>query len=217
MRFMKEKGRKLSDAEKRRLTRFEATCAQLAEKGYSKNELTVGIVKANVITLLIAIPVCVILVFLFFFFNDADAFRSLHASSLSSLLLYLAAFLALIVIHELIHGLTWGIFAEDHFKSIEFGFMKEYLTPYCTCGVPLRKGQYILGALMPLIVLGLIPSIIAIAAGSFPLLIIGMLMIIGAGGDIIITAKILAYKKQSEDILYIDHPTEAGGVVFEKK
>jgi hypothetical protein len=119
-------------------------------------------------------------------------------------------------VHELVHGITWGIFAAHHFKDIEFGVMWQLLTPYCTCTVPLTKRQYILGGLMPLIVLGIIPTAIAIAAGSFFWLIIGLVMILSAGGDILLVWKLIRYKTDKQDVLIYDHPTKAGSIVFEK-
>ena len=126
------------------------------------------------------------------------------------------AMLVLIVVHELIHGLVWSFFAERGFKDIEFGFMVKYLTPYCTCGVPLSKGQYIAGALAPLVLLGVVPMIWGILAGSFPVLLVGIIMADSAAGDIQIVWQILRYKSCSSDVVYIDHPTQGGGVIFER-
>ena len=122
----------------------------------------------------------------------------------------------LVVVHELVHGITWSFFTENHWKDIEFGFMKEYLTPYCTCACPLTRGQYIIGTLMPLVLLGLIPLAAAIMAGSYLWLWLGIIMTMSAGGDILIVINILKYKSQAAQVVYIDHPTQAGGVIFEK-
>ena len=51
--------------------------------------------------------------------------------------------LLLIFVHELIHGITWAVFAKKGRKAISFGFIPQYLTPYCTCNEPLKKGEYI--------------------------------------------------------------------------
>ena len=131
-------------------------------------------------------------------------------------LLYLIVFIALIFVHEGLHGVTWALFAENGFKDIEFGFMKELLTPYCTCAAPLKKGQYILGALMPLIALGLIPTAIGILAGSLLWLFIGLVMILSAGGDILIVLKLLRWRSEAAETRYVDHPTLAGLVAFER-
>ena len=69
---------------------------------------------------------------------------------------------------------------------------------------------------MPLILLGIIPLIISIATGSFGLMWIAIIMVVSAAGDILIVGKILAYKTDASDVLYFDHPTDAGGIIFEK-
>ena len=69
---------------------------------------------------------------------------------------------------------------------------------------------------MPLIILGIIPSIVGICIGSLKVLIFGIVMIISAGGDILLVVQILRYKSQAKEVLYVDHPTQAGGVVFER-
>ena len=131
-------------------------------------------------------------------------------------LLFLVLLFALIVVHELIHGLSWSIFTPRHWKDVEFGFMKQYLTPYCTCRVPLAKGQYIFGALMPLVLLGLIPMVAGILTGSISLMLLGVVMTDSAAGDILIVWKILRYRSDAGEIVYVDHPTQAGGVIFER-
>lgn len=209
-----EKNRKLSAREQRRFDVFEKTCEALVEQGYKRNDLTISIVKANLFVLLLAIPVTAIGVLLFIWKNPIALLRPTPTGSL----LFVIVFLVLIVAHELIHGLTWSVFAEHHFKDIDFGFMKEYLTPYCTCATPLAKRHYIWGALMPCIVLGIIPAVLGILLGSGLLFWIGIVMTLSAGGDIMIVWKVMRYKKQerSEEILIYDHPTQGGSVVFEK-
>ena len=209
-----EKYRKLSAKEQRRLNVFEETCEKLSQKGYKKTDLTISIVKANLFVFLLAIPVVAIGVFLFAWKNPISLLTPTPHGSL----LFVVLFIVLIVVHEFIHGLTWSLYAEHHFKDIEFGFMKEYLTPYCTCTTPLLKSHYIMGALMPCVVLGILPTAIGILLGSHLLFWIGIVMILAAGGDIMIVRKVLAYKSQSgaEEILIYDHPTQAGSVIFER-
>jgi hypothetical protein len=128
----------------------------------------------------------------------------------------LAVFIALVFVHEGLHGVTWALFAENGFKDIEFGLMKELLTPYCTCAAPLKKGQYILGALMPLIVLGLIPTAAGILSGSLFWTIIGLMMVLSAGGDMLIVLKLLLWKSGAAEQRFVDHPTLAGLAAFER-
>ena len=208
----KEKSRELSDAEERRLLRFEELSDRLIGQGYRRVELTVSIVKANMFAVVLLIPLLIAGIGLFFLHNHS------MSGGLGKMnpLLFAALFFAMIVVHELIHGLSWSLFAENHWKDIEFGFMKQYLTPYCTCGVPLGKGSYIFGALAPLVLLGIIPMIAGILTNSLGLLLLGVIMADAAAGDILIVWKILRYRSEAGTIVYIDHPTQAGGVIFEK-
>ena len=209
-----EKNRKLSEKEQRRLSIFEETCEKLSLQGYKKTNLTVGIIKANLFVILLTIPIVAIGVLLFVWKNPIELLMPTPHGSL----LFIVLFVVLVVAHELIHGLTWSLFSEQHFKDIEFGFMKEYLTPYCTCLVPMSKSHYILGALMPCIILGILPTALGILLGSHLLFWIGIVMILSAGGDIMIVAKVLAHKSQGkpQEILVYDHPTQAGSVIFER-
>ena len=211
----KEQHRKLSPTEQRRLQHFQSLSERLEAQGYQRKELTVGIVAANVFAVLLGIPVIIVGLILFFLRHAEHLGSAISLMGRASLLL-VVVFFALIVVHEGIHGLTWSIFAENHLKDIEFGFMKEYLTPYCSCACPLTKGAYLLGALMPLVILGLIPTIIAIVIGHWWMLWIGFVMTISAGGDVIIAWKVIFHRSAAREVLYCDHPTQAGVVVFER-
>ena len=211
--FDKEKERKLSPAEERRFKKFEAVCADMEAKGYRKVELTIGIVWANVVAILLAIPIIAIGIGLFVV-NNPGVIPFIRGYR--DMLIFLISIFVLVFVHEVIHAVTWSFFAENGMKDIELGFMKQYLTPYATCCTPLRKRAYILGALMPMIILGIIPLIIAITIGSPLLLSVGLLMTIVAGGDIMIVFKLITYRSNAREKLIYDHPTQAGCYVFEK-
>ena len=209
----RELSRELSEAEKTRLARFEAVSEEMEKQGFQRSELTISIVKANIFAVILLIPLTVIGFALLLWSNDdVQPF-----SGPRDLIILFCSFLALIVVHELIHGLSWAVFTEHHFKDIAFGFMKQYLTPYCTCCVPLAKGQYCFGALMPLILLGIIPMIIGILTGSMLLLVLGIIMSDSAAGDILIVWNVLRYRSTAAKVIYMDHPTQAGGVIFERE
>ena len=208
----KEKSRELTPAEEKRLRRFEELSDSLIGQGYRRVELTVSIVKANIFAVALLLPLLAVGYGLFLLKNG----RIGIGLGKMNPLLFLVLLFVLIVVHELIHGLSWSLFAENRWKDIEFGFMKQYLTPYCTCGVPLKKGAYIFGALMPLVLLGILPMIAGILADNLGLLLLGVILADAAAGDILIVWKILRYRSEAGTVVYIDHPTQAGGVIFEK-
>lgn len=205
--------RRLTPSELKRKEALEATAAAYAADGYREERLTMGVVAANVFALATALPIAVVFGVGFFALHPSGGF----SLGLGETIAVLAAFLALIVMHELIHGIVWGLFAESGWKSVSFGFIAQYLTPYCSCSEPLPKHAYIIGALAPTVVLGLLPVFASYALGSLPLFFVGALMIIGGGGDMAITVKLLRFKPKGNDVLLIDHPYEIGLVAFVKE
>lgn len=209
-----EKNRELSHAEKKRLDEFNALCEDLDKNGYTKNDQTFGIVGANVFSIIMLVIAAAAGVLIFILYNGQFSFENLM--KISSYIIFFAGLIVLTVVHELIHGLFWGIFAQNHFKDISFGFMKEYLTPYCNCKTLLKKSEYVIGSLMPLIILGFGLTAASIFIGSEALLLLGVIMVSGAAGDVIASYRIIKYKKQKSEMLIMDHPTQVGFVVFEK-
>lgn len=206
--LMKE--RKLTEKERRRKENFDALCEEMAESGYAKTDLTVGIVAANLLAFVIMAPFMALALILFFYIAGIGSITL----SLWEPLAVLPAFIAFAAVHELIHGITWGFFAGR--SAIEYGIIWSMLTPYCTCSKPLTRGQYILGGLMPTLVLGTALTAAACISGSLFWLFTAVIMILGGGGDFLIALKILLHKSKGKAALYYDHPYECGVVVFEK-
>ncbi len=210
---MKDQGRTLSKAEQKRKEQFDIKVEELAKEGYEKSDLTIGVVKANILAVIIAIPVIILMVVIYLAVNPPQSMLGGRLNLVFTPLI----FILLTVLHELIHGATWAIFAKEHFKSISFGVIWAMLTPYCTCNELLKKWQYIIGAIMPTIFVGFLPAVFAILYHNPTLLFISMIMVAGGGGDAIIATKLLMYRPKSIECMYMDHPYECGMVVFEKK
>ncbi|MCR5794450.1 MAG: DUF3267 domain-containing protein [Solobacterium sp.] len=210
---MAENGtRKLTKAETRRLEALHETEKRMEGQGYRETLLTIDMGKANAFALFLLIPLFVTGFGAYYLIHRTLGLGSIH----NGMLFFAAGLLILIVVHELIHGVTWAIHSENHFRDIEFGFMVSAMAPYCTCASPLKKSHYVTGALMPLILLGIIPTVVSLIIGSPVMLLLGLFLIDGAAGDILIVDKLMKYKTDAAEILYLDHPTEAGLVVFER-
>lgn len=132
---------------------------------------------------------------------------------LTALLPFLILILGIIV-HELIHGIFFSIFASKGFKSIKFGILWKMLTPYCHCKEPLKIKHYIIALMAPLVILGIVPAIISLFIGNLPLLIFGIFFSGAAAGDLMIYSLI---KKENHEDYVQDHPSEAGYYIFRKK
>lgn len=201
--------RRLTKAEQKRNEQFEQTRKQLKEKGYTEHDLTVGPVFANIMAIVLTLPFVVLFGVLFSSQHGSvsGTFRLLDLS------ISLAVLVVLIFAHELIHGVCWAAFSKHHWKSISFGFIARYCMPYCCCSEALQKWQYMVGGLIPTLVLGVLPAAVSIFTGSVFLLSIGEVMILGGGGDFIIILKLLFFRSHT-DSLFIDHPYQCGVVAF---
>lgn len=205
--------RTLSPAELKRKEAFEKKTKELEEQGYKKKDLTIGVVEANVLSIIVMLPIVVLLNILYFQINK-QGFT--FEFDFWKVILFMIASFVLIVVHEGVHGVTWGCMAKEHFQAIEFGVIWSMLTPYCTCKSELKKGQYLIGAIMPTLLVGILPTMIGIMCNSPLLYLVGQLMVFGGGGDALISLKLLFHKEKGMDSIYMDHPYECGIVVFER-
>lgn len=203
-------GRKLSRREQARLEDFQRLSGQMRQQGYRRVDLVVDVVQANVMAVVVMLPFLAAAAVLFFALNPVGEVYI----PLSGMALWLLAFLVLVVLHEAIHGLTWGLMAPHGFKAIAFGVIWQMLTPYCTCNDGLKRWQYLLGGLMPTLILGFGLAGLATAQGSLWLFSLAEVMILGGGGDFLVVLKILRHP-QKDGAVYYDHPYECGLVVFE--
>lgn len=185
------------------------------KEGYEKELKTIDIVKANQKGLLIMIPVFLLYFIPFYLIwkNSMSIKEMLATDSWLSFFKWGLIFVGGVIAHELVHGITWALFAKKGFRSIRFGVMWKMATPYCHCKEPLEIKHYLIGAITPFIFVGLIPAIYAIAAGSTGWLLFGIFYTIGAIGDFMII-DLLRYEKMTDYAL--DHPSEAGCYVYRK-
>jgi len=192
-------------------------------ENYTEKKLTIDLKKANIYSLKILLYSCVVFLIPYVFLWQYQ-FSFEHLGSTFKRLIekytFLSGFIPLffivlgIVLHELIHGLTFLPFCKNGFKSIKFGFLKQYFTPYCHCKEPLKLKYYRIGVIMPAIILGFLPSIWAVVTGNFYLLCFGIFFIMGAAGDFMI---LMTLKNENPEDLVLDHPSEAGCFVYTAK
>ena len=191
-------------------------------KGYSREQLTIDLVRANVVGLLSIIPITLLFGLPYyliwkeqFTINKLRDFLEGFSSAVvgSGAVAIFVVMIGGIVVHELIHGITWARYTKKGFRSIKFGILWKMLTPYCHCKEPLRLREYVTGAMAPGIVVGILPAIIAIIIGSVPLLLFGIFFTMAASGDVMI---INLLRNEKRDDLVLDHPSEAGCYIYRK-
>jgi hypothetical protein len=194
----------------------------MTEHDYNRRELTMNAAQANVYALVFVIPILLLfgLPYYLIWLKDFDTnalIRLLeeHEKMPKPGVLWVLLALGLgIILHELIHGLAFMFFCKNGFKSIQFGIMWQFLTPYCHCKEPLRVQHYIIGAFMPAIVLGFLPAGLGIVTGRIMPLLFGIFFSFAAGGDFLI---VWLLRNQPKNTLVLDHESKVGCYILEKQ
>ncbi|MCL2364289.1 MAG: DUF3267 domain-containing protein [Defluviitaleaceae bacterium] len=106
-------------------------------------------------------------------------------------ILGIVIFIIGIIIHELLHGVFYAMFVKDGLKSIKFGIVLKEGYVYCESKEVMRSNQFIIGLMMPMIILGIIPAIISIFNGSMSLLLFGIVFTMAGAGDTLILTRII--------------------------
>lgn len=118
--------------------------------------------------------------------------------------------LLLIAAHEAVHGISWKLLAGLRWSELRFGFSWKMLSPYCHAKVPMNITAYRIGALMPLILTGIVPLIIGTLTADPMLSFISAVMISAAVGDIFV---IWLLRAVPDHVRVIDHPSRVGCII----
>lgn len=171
---------------------------------------TLSMGKANLLSLPF-VAASVLLFVPFWALYGWEAVRGLK-DSFFSWSVFLPSIVIGIIVHEFIHGLTWKLAGNLTMAQIKYGFMLKTLTPYAHATAPMRADAYRLGAAMPLIVLGILPYLAALATGNGFLMGFSFFFTFSAAGDMMILWIIRSLPASTR---VQDHPTKGGVMVFE--
>ncbi len=187
-----------------------------------KKEITISATKAHLVGLIFLVPLFFLLAIPYYLiwpeqFTRNQIIGYIQAKEAWTFYDYGIIILILllgIIAHELLHGLAWSYFTRRGWKSIKFGVMWEMITPYCHCEEPLKMKPYRFGTWLPAIVLGIIPSGIALVTGYLPLMLFGFFFTFAAGGDFIM---LWLLRKEPGDSIIADHPDKIGCIIYDTK
>lgn len=189
---------------------FEKMKAQLCEKGYREKDVTITSGKAMAYGILCALPFVLVFGLMYRLLLMERAYL-LEVSGLSFYCIFIAIIVISVVIHELLHGVGWAAASGKGWNVVRFNI--NAMMPSCACKVALEKRAYLIGVLMPFLVLGFGSVLfIFIYPGTVSLLTM-MVNFVSAGADLMIAIHVL----RERDALIVDHPTKAGYIAFYKQ
>ena len=173
-------------------------------EGYATELRTIGMLKANVMALVVLGLFCLLGVAGMYAVWGGISFGRPWSS-----MLFCIGIFAGVAVHELIHGFTWMWATRSGFSHLRFGLLQGGV--YCHIDVPMSKRKYVVGALMPLMLVGVVPFLLSFATNSLWLMLFGAIFIGCAMGDVLI---VWAIRKEPPDTLVYDHPSEPGCIVY---
>lgn len=186
---------------------------------YTRRDISISMLAANGYSLLTTGPILILVGLLYGarwgfaqpFAQIIDLFKA-PGRLLKADLLFLVIFTVGVLVHELIHGVSWMLAGRKHWSNIQFGFQASTLTPYAHIRQPLPAAAYRLGTLMPGLLTGLLPALLGVITGNLGVTLMGGVFILAAGGDLTI---FLLLRSVPGAQLVEDHPTRAGCYVLE--
>jgi hypothetical protein len=183
--------------------------------GYLKEKRTVNVLLANIYSVLIFIFAAILLSIVYYLIWNEDDLFDKSRKSFKNLGFFSFLFMLIIgiILHELLHGIVFSIYAKKGYKSVKFGVLWKVLTPYCHCKEPLKVREFIIAALTPTVALGLVPSVISMFIVNIELLLFGILFFAAGAGDLMLVSSIL---REKESALIYDLPDEIGYDLYRK-
>jgi hypothetical protein len=172
-----------------------------------KRDLSISMARANIIVLFTSIPVALLQFLLFTRIHGIEKLGTTWDFNRLIVVVLLG-----VIVHELIHGISWVIFGRQPFSAIKFGFQWKTFTPYAHLKEPVDVNAYRIGGFLPGFILGILPYALSLLLGDGNLFLFSLIHTAAAGGDWLILW-LLRYVKAGTQVE--DHPTNAGCYVLE--
>jgi hypothetical protein len=175
-------------------------------------DLSVSMIKAGYLSIFFAIPPAVIFFTAYILLWGKTELQIAWQAVVRQWVFFTFLLIVAILVHELLHGITWMYFGRKRSSAIRFGFNLKALSPYAHCKEPMTARAYRLGTLMPGLILGILPVFAALITGNGVLMLFGLLFTVAAGGDMLV---FWLLRKESPTVMVMDHPANAGCILLE--
>ena len=103
-------------------------------------------------------------------------------------------------LHEILHGIGFGIYKNVNKKNIVFGIALEKGIFYCMCKQNIKRKIILTSLLFPITIIGIITLIIGMIINNFTLIFLSILNIVSSIGDIVM----IIYFIRVKDVTYLD-------------
>ena len=165
---------------------------------------------AALLGILLVAPLVAALIWLHALVRGPAAIGGAIDALLARPLVGVALLAAGIVVHELVHAAVWACAGGGGWGRVRFGWNWKALAPFAHYTHPMPANAYRLGAVAPLVLLGVVPAVAGTLAGWGGVAAFGWLLTAGAAGDL---AVLWLLRGVPPGALVADHPSRAGCLV----
>ncbi|MEE8147821.1 MAG: DUF3267 domain-containing protein [Longimicrobiales bacterium] len=180
------------------------------------NELddrTVSIPLASVLAGVVALVVAVPMVLLYERVTRASIWTVLDGDpGWGTITIVIAGVLAGTYLHELIHAMSFRRIGKASDTAVGIGVHWKVLTPYAWCKDPISATAYRWVAVLPGIILGVIPFVVSLIVVEAWLAAWGVFFTLAASGDLLVLWLIRDLARTTR---IIDHPSRCGCAIVE--
>lgn len=176
-------------------------------------QIKFNIFKLARIQLYVSLPTLIVLGVIFYLFAaDKGHFYSNIVNQISLLNIIIFSILTFIgfVVHELLHAFAFLLFSRS-LQTIKIGIHPTLYMPYCHCSQKLKIWKFIIVAVLPTIVLGLLPFVWSVRSTNIWFFLYSYIFILGGIADIAVCLKLFKYPLK---YYVLDNPNDLSLTIF---
>lgn len=128
--------------------------------------------------------------------------------SLYLLFVYMLSFIVFVIIHELLHGISFVIFGKVKFKELRFGIIWKSGMAYCISTVPVKMSASRISLMMPVYAVCIPMYIVGISMNNFGIAILSIFFLSGSVADFYYMW--ISRKADRSSYMFEEMPTTSG-------
>jgi hypothetical protein len=176
---------------------------------YQQNEIKPNGIVANILGFVIFIILAPLFGFIYYQIWGTFGFEFVDIPVMQRIinsLIVISILVAFLLVHEMIHGIYWSKYTDAKINVI-----LKSLYRVCYCDEPIKIKNYIIGLIMPAVILGMIPLIIGMIIGNIIVFGFGILFIVVGADDFMV---IYLLRKENKNNWVKDMDKTIGFIVY---
>jgi len=177
----------------------------------TKHDFSMSNLTINLGSLVIALPLFMMLMFIFMAIWGDDRLGYSLILFAQYPILFFGVLIGGYLLHQVIHGLTWQWLSGDA-DTVKYVIRWKSLAISAEITKTMDIFPFVMGLIMPGLVLGVLPMMMSFIDGSGALLLISLIFVLAASDDWFMLWKL---RNVESDAIVENHPTRTGVFVYQ--